>query len=77
MSGTGALKLLDDYLEGAGYGCSRAYGFAQGAPMALFRLDNADNVGNQHYGVTGADADTQPTAVAFFMVYFRHFSQYP
>ena len=58
MSGIGALKLLNDYFEGAGYGCSRTYGFAQSAPEALFRLDNTDNIGNQHYGVTGADADT-------------------
>ena len=76
MSGIGALKFLNAYFEGTGYGCSRAYGFTQGAPMALFRLDNPDNIGNQHYGVTGTDIDTQPTAVAFPLVYFRHFSQY-
>jgi hypothetical protein len=69
-----SLALLDHYLKGAAYGSGGADGFAMGAPAALFRFDNSDNIVNQHQGVTMANADTQPTPVTLFSLYGWHFS---
>ena len=41
------LVLLDNYFEGADYSSGGADGFALGAPIALFRLNNNHNVVNQ------------------------------
>jgi len=67
--------LLHHYFEGAGYGFSGADDFTLNAPATLFRLDNSDNILNQHQGITSAHADTQPTSVTLFLVYHGHFSQ--
>ena len=79
-AGASSLVLLNDYFEGAGYSSGGAHIFAQGAPasapLARFLLDNSDDILNQDYGTTRAHADTQPTAVTLFLVYFRHFSQH-
>jgi len=74
-AGSGSILLLDDYFKGAGYSFSRAYVFAQrapvGAPAALFFLNNSDNIFYQHQDVAGAYSDAQTTAITLFSVYFR------
>ena len=52
------LRLLDDYLEGAGDSLGGAYSFTQGAPMTFISLNNLDNTRNEHYGVAGTHTDT-------------------
>lgn len=67
--------LLDDYFEGASYGSGGADDFTLDAPAALFRLGNNYNIINQYQCITRTHADTQPTAVTFFLVYHGHFNQ--
>ena len=67
--------LFNDYFEGTAYGSSGADGFTVCTPVALFRLNDTDDVINQHNSITGAHRDTHPTLVALFHVYLRHFSQ--
>ncbi len=76
MLDVGSLVFLDDYLKGAVYCASGAYIFTQSAPfdalVALFLLDNSNDIINHYYGIAGANVDTQPAAVAFFYIYFRY-----
>ncbi len=65
ISGIGFLALPDNYLKGADNSSSGAYGFAHGAPLALFRVGDGDNIPDPHYGIASAYINTQPTAVAF------------
>lgn len=51
------LGLVDDYFEGAGDGPGGAYGFTQGAPVALISLDNPNNTADAHYGTAGTHAN--------------------
>ena len=46
VSGVSFLMLFNDYFKGTTYSASRAYHFTHCAPMALFGLDNTDDVIN-------------------------------
>jgi len=75
MLGVSHLMFLDDYFEGADYSSGGADDFALDTPATLFCLDNSYNILNQYQCLARAHGDTQPTAVALFSVYLRHFSQ--
>ena len=52
-----ALEVLDNNLEGAGYGAGGADSFSKSAPVALLGLDYSDDIINQYQRLEGAYAN--------------------
>jgi hypothetical protein len=69
-----AAMLLNDYFEGAGNGSGGANSFALKTPITFGRLDYSHTLLSQHQGVSGTDADAQPTPIKFVTIDYGQFN---